>query len=120
MVAFLLALIVFSAVDLGCAWALNHLDLGPATRLLVALLPAPGNLILIGMVLRRIRKLDEFQQRLHFEAVVVGFLATGVIVFIYGFLQKAGAVSALNTWYIWIFMAVTYGTGYVIAVRHYR
>ena len=120
MATLLIALLLFSAVDLTCAWMLNHADLGPTARIAVALLPAPGNLILIGMVLRRIRKLDEFQKRLHFEATVVGFLATGVIVFIYGFLQKAGAVSPLNTWYIWIFMAITYAAGYGIAVRHYR
>ena len=86
----------------------------------IALAPLPGNLLLIVLVLRAVRKLDEFQKRLHFEAVVVGFLATGVIVFIYGFLQRAGALSPLNTWFIWLFMAITYVAGYGIAVRHYR
>jgi hypothetical protein len=120
MLAFLIVLVVASAIDLGCAWALNHLALDATLRTVVALAPVPGNVTLIAMVLHHIRKLDEFQQRLHFEAVVVAFLATGVIVFIYGYLQKAGAVSPLNTWFIWIFMAVTYAAGYGIAVRHYR
>jgi hypothetical protein len=72
------------------------------------------------MVLRGIRKLDEFQQRIHFEAVVVAFLATGVTVFVYGYLQKAGAVGPLNTALIWAFMSFAYCLGYFIAARHYR
>ena len=117
---FLSVLLPASAIDIWSAWALNHLELSPITRLAVALSPLPGNLALIALVLRAVRKLDEFQKRLHFEAVVVAFLATGVIVFIYGFLQKAGAVSPLNTWFIWLFMAITYAAGYGIAVRHYQ
>jgi hypothetical protein len=117
---FLLVLLPASAIDIWSAWALNHLALAPFARLAVALAPLPGNLALIALVLRAIRKLDEFQKRLHFEAVVVAFLATGVIVFIYGFLQKAGAVSPLNTWFIWLFMAITYAAGYGIAARHYQ
>jgi len=117
---FLSVLLPASAIDIWSAWALNHLALAPFARLAVALAPLPGNLALIALVLRAIRKLDEFQKRLHFEAVVVAFLATGVIVFIYGFLQKAGAVSPLNTWLIWLFMAITYAAGYGIAVRHYQ
>jgi hypothetical protein len=109
-----------SAIDIGSSWVLNHIELTSTGRLVVALCPLPGNLVLIALVLRAIRKLDEFQQRLHFEAVVVAFLATGVIVFIYGFLEKAGAVSPLNTWFIWLFMAITYAAGYGIAARHYR
>jgi hypothetical protein len=120
MLTFLCVLLSASAVDISSAWVLNHLDLSRTARLSVALAPLPGNLILIALVLGAIRKLDEFQKRLHFEAVVVAFLATGVIVFIYGFLQKAGAVSPLNTWFIWLFMAITYAVGYGIAVRHYQ
>lgn len=120
MLAFLLLLVAASGIDIGSAWALNHLALTSAARTAVALAPLPGNLALIAMVLRAIRTLDEFQKRLHFEAVVVAFLATGVIVFIYGFLQKAGVVNPLNTWFIWLFMAITYAVGYGIAVRHYQ
>src|SRR5579872_5179034 len=120
MLTFLTVLLVASAIDLACGWALKHVAMEPTARIVAALLPVPGNVTLIAMILRGIRKLDEFQQRLHFEAVVVAFLATGVIVFIYGFLQQADAVRPLNTWFIWIFMAITYAAGYGIAVRHYR
>jgi hypothetical protein len=35
-------------------------------------------------------------------------------------LQKAQAVRPLNVGIVWIFMALFYGIGYVIAARHYR
>ena len=120
MFTFLIVLVLASTVDIGAGWALKHAIFGPGARIAVALAPLPGNLALIALVLRLIRTLDEFQKRLHFEAVVIAFLATGVIVFIYGFLQQAQAVGPLNTWFIWIFMGITYAAGYGIAARHYR
>ena len=47
-------------------------------------------------------------------------LLAGLAVFVYGFLQKAQAVRPLNVGIVWIFMAVFYGIGYVIAAKHYR
>jgi hypothetical protein len=117
---FVLVLILASAIDIGAIVALRQFELGLAARIAVALLPLPGNVALIAMVLRGIRKLDEFQKRIHFEAVVVAFLATGVAVFVYGYLQKANAVGPLNTAFIWAFMAVTYSAGYFIAANHYK
>ncbi|HEX5856173.1 MAG TPA: hypothetical protein VFZ57_11190 [Thermoanaerobaculia bacterium] len=120
MALFVLVLVVASAIDILAILALRRLELGPTARIAVALLPLPGNIALIAMVLRGIRKLDEFQQRIHFEAVVVAFLATGVAVFVYGYLQKAGAVGPLNTALIWAFMSFAYCIGYLIAASHYK
>jgi|ERR1043166_2785193 len=117
---FLAVLIVGSAIDLWSGWALRHLSLAPSTRLAVALFPLPANITLIMMVLSRIRALDEFQKRIHFEAVVVAFLATGVGVFVYGYLRQAEVVRALDAAWVWAFMFVAYATGYAIAVRQYR
>jgi len=117
---FFLVLVLASAIDVGAIWALRRFELGQAARIAVALLPLPGNVALIALVLRQIRGLDEFQQRIHFEAVVVAFLSTGVAVFLHGYLQKAQAVGPLNTGFIWVFMFVSYGIGYLIAVNHYK
>jgi hypothetical protein len=119
-IAFAIVLLSATAVDSGASWAIERLVLSPGARLAVALLPLPGNLALIAMVLFRIRTLDEFQKRIHFEAVVVAFLATGVAVFIHGYLQKAGFVGSLRPALLWAFMSVAYAIGYVIAIRQYR
>ncbi|MGA2593461.1 MAG: hypothetical protein ABSH32_26390 [Bryobacteraceae bacterium] len=120
MACFILVALAASAIDIVASWTLKHADLGPARRVAVALLPFPGNLALIALVLRGIRQLDEFQRRVHFEAVTIGFLATGVVVFVYGYLQKAQAVGPLNLAFIWVFMSFSYAIGYLIAARHYR
>jgi hypothetical protein len=84
------------------------------------LTPLPGDIALIMLALQAIRKLDEFQKRVHFEAVLVAFLSTGVAVFVYGYLQKAEAVGPLNFGIVWAFMLASYAVGYRIAVSHYR
>ena len=109
-----------AAIDIGASFALRRPDLGTMTRIAIALTPVPGNLALIVMVLRGVRKLDDFQKRIHFEAVTVAFLSTGVAVFVYGYLQKAQVVGPLNMGLVWAFMLIFYAVGYLIAASHYR
>lgn len=117
---FILVALLATAIDIGAFRVLTRVELGTTARILVALTPLPGDIALIMLALQAIRKLDEFQKRVHFEAVVVAFLSTGVAVFVYGYLQKAGAVGPLNFGIVWAFMLASYAVGYRIAVSHYR
>jgi hypothetical protein len=109
-----------SAIDIGAGWLLGQPGFGSHARIIFALLPIPANLVLVAVIVRRIRQLDEFLRHVHLEAVAIAFLLTGLAVFVYGYLQKAQAVRPLNVGIVWIFMAAFYGVGYVIAARHYR
>src|SRR5437762_13228115 len=82
--------------------------------------PIPANLLLVGLIVPALRRLDEFLRHVHFEAIAIGFMLTGLAVFIYGYLQMARAVPPLNFGIVWLFMVLFYGIGYVIAARHYR
>jgi hypothetical protein len=113
-------LAVGSAIDIAAGWLLRQPGYGPSARIPFALLPIPMNLMLVVLIVRRIRQLDEFLRQVHLEAVASAFLLTGVAVFIYGYLQQAQVVHPLNFGIVWIFMIVFYGIGYVIAARHYR
>lgn len=113
-------LCVATAIDIGAGWLLGQPDFGSHARIIFALLPIPANLVLVAVIVRRIRRLDEFLRHVHLEAVAIAFLLTGLAVFVYGYLQKAQAVRPLNVGIVWIFMALFYGIGYVIAARHYR
>lgn len=113
-------LCVATAIDIGAGWLLGRPGFGSHARIIFALLPIPANLVLVAVIVRRIRQLDEFLRHVHLEAVAISFLLTGLAVFVYGYLQKAQAVRPLNVGIVWIFMAMFYGIGYVIAVRHYR
>jgi hypothetical protein len=116
----LVTLLLATAIDIGASLALHRTDLGATARTAIALLPLPGNITLIALVLRAIRRLDDFQKRIHFEAVTVAFLSTGVAVFVYGYLQKAQAVGPLNMGLVWTFMLIFYAIGYFIAKSHYK
>jgi len=111
---------VATAIDIGAGWLLGQQEFGSHARIIFALLPIPANLVLVAVIVRRIRQLDEFLRHVHLEAVAIAFLLTGLAVFVYGYLQKAQAVRPLNVGIVWIFMALFYGIGYVIAARHYR
>jgi hypothetical protein len=113
-------LCVATAIDVGAGWLLGQPGFGSQARIIFALLPIPANLVLVAVIVRRIRQLDEFLRYVHLEAVAIGFLLTGLAVFVYGYLQKAQAVRPLNVGIVWIFMAAFYGIGYFIAARHYR
>jgi len=108
------------AIDLGASWALGNIELGRTARIAVALSPAPAKLAVIVLILQAIRRLDEFQKRVHFEAVTVAFLSTGVAVIVYGYLQKADAAGPLNISLVWTFMIFFYAIGYFIAKVHYK
>ena len=114
------ALAVGTAFDITAGWLLRQPGYSPRARILFALLPIPANLVLVAVIVRTIRRLDEFLRHVHLEAVAIAFLLTALAVSVYEDLQKARVVGPLNIGIMWIFMAVFYGVGYVIAARHYR
>src|SRR5215471_2486201 len=117
----LLGTVLLSAViDLGASCTLEHIELGSTARIAVALAPIPAKIAVIALILQAIRRLDEFQKRVHFEAVTVAFLSTGVAVIVYGYLERAQAVGPLNIEVVWTFMLFFYAIGYFIAKVHYR
>jgi hypothetical protein len=118
--AILFTLCLATVIDVGVGWWLSEPGLGQNARIAIALLPVPANLVLIALIVRAIRRLDDFLRQVHLEAVAIAFLLTGLAVFVYGYLERAHAVRALNVAIVWLFMAIFYGIGYLIAVRHYR
>ena len=107
-------------IDVGASWALGNIELGSTARIAVALAPAPAKIIVIALILQAIRRLDDFQKRVHFEAVTVAFLSTGAAVIVYGYLQRAHAAGPLDLGWVWTFMLVFYAIGFFIARGHYK
>ena len=112
--------LLVAATDIITSLLLARTDLGQTARVAIALLPIPANVWLIAIILRTLRRLDEFLKRIQFEAVAVAFLTTGLAALTYGQLQKAQVVGPLHVGLIWGFMAVSYALGYAVAARHYR
>ncbi len=117
----LFATLLFSVIiDVGASWVLGHFKLPTIPRIAIALAPVPGKIAVIALILLAIRHLDDFQKRVHFEAVTVAFLSTGVAVFVYGYLQKAQAAGPLELGWVWTFMVFFYAIGFFIAKVHYQ
>ena len=112
--------LLVAATDIVTSLLLARMELGQTARVGIALLPIPANVWLIAIILRTLRRLDEFLKRIQFEAVAVAFLTTGMAALTYGQLQKAQVVGPLNVGLIWGFMGVSYVLGYAVAARHYR
>jgi hypothetical protein len=119
-IVFLVTALLASAIDFLASFLLRNPEPVSAARIAIALMPLPGDIALIFLALRAIRTLDEFQKRVHFEAITVAFLSTGVAVFVYGYLQKAQIVGFLNAGLVWAFMLLFYAIGYGIAASNYR
>ena len=112
--------LLVAATDIVTSLLLARMELSQTARVAIALLPIPANVWLIAIILRTLRRLDEFLKRIQFEAVAVAFLTTGMAALTYGQLQTAHVVGSLNGGTIWAFMLVSYVLGYAVAARHYR
>ncbi len=118
--AVVIVALIAIAIDFAATILLRNPALSQAARITVALIPLPGDIVLIVLVIIGVRQLDEFQRHVQLEAVTIAFLASGVAVFVYGYLEKAHAVGQLSAGLVWAFMLVFYAIGYFVAASHYK
>jgi hypothetical protein len=82
------------AVVFITGWSFQSFTLGPAIRIILALLPLiPGSLFLFYLV-KGIRGLDELQQRIYMETATLTFIVTILLTFLFGSLQRADLYTA--------------------------
>ena len=87
-------------------------------RTIVSLLPVLPGLAAAYAVIRQLRRLDEFQIRIQFEAIGFAFAATALVTFTYGFLENVG-FSELSMFVVWPVMATFWLIGLVMAHRRH-
>ncbi len=84
----------------------------------LALLPMAGALVTAWAILRQIRRMDELQRRIQFEALALSFLGTALFTFSWGFAETAG-MPKFPTFGIWPLMAGFWIVGGIISQRRY-
>jgi len=94
-------------------------DFAPPVKVLIALLPLPAYAVLIAVIVRGVRAMDEMQRRVHLEAAAICLSATALVTIGYGFLGLAGAPQP-NWAFVACLMSFLYALGYAVAARHYR
>jgi len=87
-------------------------------RVAIALLPMIPAVGICWVVIRQLRRLDELQRKIQFEALSWAFGLTAVATFSYGFLETVG-YPKLSYFFIWPLMAVFWIIGIFVSLRRY-
>ena len=88
------------------------------TRLLVSLMPMLPAAIVCAAVVAIIRRMDEMQRKLQFEALALSFAGTALLTFGYGFLEGEG-YPRLSMFVVWPLMALLWTIGTCLGrLRH--
>lgn len=118
-VRFLALALVVGVVILAAAWAGRGFPRGSGARIAFALVQGGAITVLIVAMMSSLRRLDELQQKIHFEALAFSFAGTGVLVTGYGFLVNAGLPDLDWGELVWPLMTALWVIGVVIARRRY-
>jgi hypothetical protein len=113
------ALAVYAVLLVGSIRLLQHVALATPWRDIVALSPMVSAVTVPWIVLREMRRLDELQRRIQFEAIGFAFAGTAVLTFSYGFLEGLG-YPRLSMFAVWPVLAVLWAIGLALARRRYR
>ncbi len=112
-------LAVYGAALVGSIELLQHSEFAPGWRAAIALTPMLACLAAAWVILREIRRMDELQRRIQFEALGFAFAVTALATFSYGFLEGLGW-PRLSMFSVWPLMGGLWVVGLVLARRRYR
>jgi len=89
-----------------------------ALRAMVAVVPVVPTLLGLAAIMRAVRRMDELERRIHFEAVAFAFAATALLTFTYGLLENVDFPRISLTWILPLMVAL-WGLGQALARRRY-
>ena len=113
--------ILWLAMYFAARVILKQEGLGTGVRIGVALLPVPVFAAFLWHAIRSIRSADEFERRIHLEALAVAFPLTLLLLTTLALMQRAVALS-FEDWsyaHVWIYLPVFYLGGLALARRRY-
>ena len=99
---------------------LQILDVGLAVRLLIGVVPVALLLVQIFLAFRYTIGQDEVQRRIILEGLAIAFVVALPVIFLVGFVIKAGINLPLGFIDAGYFMEVALLVGYALAYRRYR
>jgi hypothetical protein len=112
-------LLAYGLMLVGSIELLTHADIARPWRDLVALSPMLPAAATAWVVLRELRRIDELQRRVQFEALGFSFAGTAILTFSYGFLEGLG-YPRLSMFTVWPILAVLWVVGLALARRRYQ
>jgi hypothetical protein len=100
-------------------FALRYGWVGEEWKVPLLLLPMVPIFMVAWVILRQIRRLDEFQRKTQLEVLAFAFAGTALLSLSYGFLEIAG-LPKLSMFYVWPVMSALWVIGGFISRLHYR
>ncbi|MGP9767457.1 hypothetical protein ACT3UM_17240 [Halomonas sp. AOP13-D3-9] len=88
-------------------------------RAAITLCPVIPAAFMCWAVVRQLRRLDEMQLRIQFEALGFAFAASALLTFSYGFMENIGAPHLPWLW-VWPVMGLMWIVGLMIAKNRYQ
>ncbi len=112
-------LLSYGVVLVSIILALRSGLVGEEWKVPLLLLPMIPTFGVAWIILRQIRRLDEFQRKTQLEVLAFAFAGTGLFSLSYGFLEIAG-LPKLSMFYVWPVMSALWVIGGLIACFRYR
>lgn len=114
------ALALYVAFVFGAVFSIRNFELPQWTLILLSLAPMAPALLMLRAYLTYTRALDEFQRRIHTEALIV---ATALVVFgtfAYGFLEEWAGFPHLPIFWVFPIFSGTFGFAQIAIRRRYK
>jgi hypothetical protein len=113
--------LIYGATYLPAVWLLKHHVFGQPVSVIIVIVPIITFSIFVFKYVKAISVMDEVKQRVQFEAVVIGFSLTAMLMMILFLLSMCGISNpgwfgyAQLVGYCWLFYIV----GWLISIRKY-
>lgn len=118
-VQFIGVLTLYAIFIVASVFCLQRINVRAPWKYLIAGAPFFPALLLLLVIVRVIRELDELQRKIQFEAIAFSFSAVAVISFGYGLLENAG-MPPLNLIWICPLMTICWSSSVWFARRRYQ
>ncbi len=113
------SMVLYAALLVGVNWVDDRFHPEGGVRIALALLPMLGCFAALIAIIRAVRRMDELQRQIQFEALAFAFAVTALGTFGWGFLEDAG-LPHLRAFAVWPVMAVAWVVGKLMANRRYQ
>jgi hypothetical protein len=116
------AALIYAIILVASVFVVRQLAPPQWVAIALALASAAPVLLLMRAFLRRLRGLDEFQQRLQLEALAIAAALVSFASFTYGFLQSFAGFPVFEDALLWVFpvLCFAWGVAQIFVARRYK
>jgi hypothetical protein len=119
LVRFLSAMAVYVIAIFFSSWLIPKIEPPNPIRYLVAVLPLLPLFFALAAFLQYLRRMDEMQRRIQFEAFGLSLALTGMLTFTSGLLQRVG-IPPIDITFVFPMLIFFWGVGVCLANWRYR